>query len=218
MDRKEILKNLEEKLGVKGKYLGPPSFAYQLEKDGTVYTLDREGKLTETSPGLELELSLPLTGHTGISLVNLLAIIYAKQELLKLAFGLPENLVTETLVQKLQGSPVASREDFATIYTQEEAPGIRVDLAGETLTFNLGQASPDKAQAASQLFALVNAMALKQKYASPKQPAADNPKYALRTWLLRLGMIGPEFKEARKYLLAEIPGNGAFRRQEASHG
>ncbi len=34
-------------------------------------------------------------------------------------------------------------------------------------------------------------------------------KYDFRTFLLRLGLIGDEFKTARKHLLAAMPGDAA---------
>ncbi len=39
----------------------------------------------------------------------------------------------------------------------------------------------------------------------------DNPRYAFRCFLLRLGFIGDEFKTIRKYLMKGIPGNGSKR-------
>ena len=35
---------------------------------------------------------------------------------------------------------------------------------------------------------------------------STNEKYTFRTWLLRLGMIGDEFKTARKFLLENLDG------------
>lgn len=40
----------------------------------------------------------------------------------------------------------------------------------------------------------------------------DNEKYAFRCFLLRLGMIGEEYKAARKVLLHNLTGSSAFRR------
>lgn len=58
--------------------------------------------------------------------------------------------------------------------------------------------------------------ALKQKSASPKKVATDNPKYTFRCWLLRLGMIGDEFKNCRKHLLEHLPGDSAWRHGRAA--
>ncbi len=40
---------------------------------------------------------------------------------------------------------------------------------------------------------------------------SDNEKYTFRVWLLRLGMIGDEFKTARKHLLDHLDGNIAWK-------
>jgi hypothetical protein len=50
------------------------------------------------------------------------------------------------------------------------------------------------------------------KYASAKPINTDNEKYAFRTWLIRLGMTGNEYKSTRKLLLQNLSGNGAFRK------
>ena len=54
-------------------------------------------------------------------------------------------------------------------------------------------------------------MAKEIKYASPKPQQNENPKYAMRTWLLRLGFIGEEFKTARNTLTKRLEGDTAFR-------
>lgn len=62
-----------------------------------------------------------------------------------------------------------------------------------------------------QLCLALSQMAKATKSASPKQPQVDNPKYAMRTWLLRLGFIGEEFATAREILTRNLDGDTAFR-------
>ncbi|MDL2273644.1 amidoligase family protein [Oscillospiraceae bacterium OttesenSCG-928-G22] len=50
-----------------------------------------------------------------------------------------------------------------------------------------------------------------QRTASRIVTQSDNPKYTFRTYLLRLGLIGDEFKTARHHLLEPLPGNIAWR-------
>lgn len=54
-------------------------------------------------------------------------------------------------------------------------------------------------------------MAKQARTASPKPQQTENPKYAMRTWLLRLGFIGDEFKTARDILTRKLVGDTAFR-------
>jgi len=39
----------------------------------------------------------------------------------------------------------------------------------------------------------------------------ENPKFAFRCFLLSLGMIGDEYKVARKILLSKLGGNSAWK-------
>ena len=62
-----------------------------------------------------------------------------------------------------------------------------------------------------QLCLLLSQMAKEVKFASAKPQQHENPKYAMRTWLLRLGFIGNEFKTAREILTKRLSGDAAFR-------
>ena len=62
-----------------------------------------------------------------------------------------------------------------------------------------------------QLCLALSQMAKTVRTASPKPQQNENPKYAMRTWLLRLGFIGDEFKTAREILTKRLAGDTAFR-------
>lgn len=62
-----------------------------------------------------------------------------------------------------------------------------------------------------QLCLAISNQALHQKYASRTKCQSDNEKYTFRTWLLRLGLIGEEFKTARHHLLKNLDGNIAWK-------
>lgn len=244
MDRKEEVKILGEHFGVKPKYLGTPSFSYQIETDDETYIIDREGKIvtatgeevefeeliegsedigedTEIEMGdseeepdkensINLELVIPMEGHTGKTLRNLVNMIYSKQPLIKKALGLEKNMVDEDFITLINEAYIDSLESFKEALDgidEGSLLGIDFDFQEETITFkNLEN------EAAIKLFALINKNAKAQKYASIKVKPTDNEKYTFRTWLLRLGMIGDEYKETRKELLQNLSGNSAFRK------
>jgi len=62
-----------------------------------------------------------------------------------------------------------------------------------------------------QLCLAISHQALVQKSASRVKTHPENEKYTFRTWLLRLGLIGDEFKTARQHLLKNLEGNIAWR-------
>ena len=57
--------------------------------------------------------------------------------------------------------------------------------------------------------------ALTQKKASARKTETDNEKYAFRCWMLRLGLIGDEFKTCRLHFLKHLTGNSAWRNAAA---
>ena len=67
-----------------------------------------------------------------------------------------------------------------------------------------------------QLCLALSQMAKEVKTASPKPQQNENPKYAMRTWLLRLGFIGDEFKTARDILTRRLAGDASFRNGRAA--
>lgn len=231
MDRKELVKVLGKHLDIKPKYLGVPSFAYQVGD----FTVDREGKI-KNKEGDEVELTeilnsneeikesleevteeeifieevnilIPLEGHNLNTLKNLVNMIFSKQDLINKVFELDEDIISEREITKLNASETL--EDFTENLKTEY-----IKIEGDNISFTL---ETDIARSASLFFGLLNEKAKELKYASSKQIITDNAKYAFRTWIMRLGMIGTDYKEARKELLQNLNGNSAFRRPGENH-
>jgi hypothetical protein len=83
----------------------------------------------------------------------------------------------------------------------------------EFRAFN-GALHAGKAKAYVQFCMAITAQAYNQRSASPIKTVSDNEKYTFRVWLLRLGLIGDEFKTARKHLLDHLEGNIAWKSPE----
>ena len=62
-----------------------------------------------------------------------------------------------------------------------------------------------------QLCLALSQMAKTVKTASPREQQKENPKFAMRTWLIRLGFVGEEFATARDLLTRNLAGDAAFR-------
>ena len=62
----------------------------------------------------------------------------------------------------------------------------------------------------------ISAQGINQKYTQfRKMPIGDNPAFTFRTFLLRLGLIGPEYKNVRMHLLKNLPGDKAWRHDKS---
>lgn len=57
----------------------------------------------------------------------------------------------------------------------------------------------------------LNNQALTQKCASARKPQTENEKFAMRTYLNRIGLIGDEFANCREHLTAHLDGSAAWR-------
>ncbi|MHB1453934.1 MAG: amidoligase family protein [Saccharofermentanales bacterium] len=57
----------------------------------------------------------------------------------------------------------------------------------------------------------LNRQALTQRCASAKKPQADNEKFAMRTYLNRIGFIGDTFANCREHLTKHLDGSAAWR-------
>lgn len=62
-----------------------------------------------------------------------------------------------------------------------------------------------------QLCLALSQMAKQSRRCSPVEVQQENEKFAMRTWLVRLGFVGEEFKTAREVLLKNLDGDCAFR-------
>lgn len=219
MDRKEKVKILGKHLGIKPKYLGVPSFAYEvgdftITRDGTIINkagdemeldeiLNSSEETTETEFD-SIEISFPMEGHDERTIKNLLNMIYSKQSLIKKVFDCSENIVEKELIDEI--STLESLSEILTTINKENCKGI--DFNDEKITFNFINGD---IQTSSEFLSLLIKKAKELQYTSSKPIETDNDKYTFRTWLIRLGMIGPEYKAHRKTLLSSLTGSSAFR-------
>lgn len=200
-ERKRLVAAMEKILEVKPKYLGAPSFAYEVDyfmvnKNGTV-TFDARVDSEEIErlidalheQGFEAEepeitdsliLSYPRDSISDAALENLHLLVSSKESLIKKALG------TAAL-------PIEVSED-------------KVSFPWFT-----GWPTPEEVNAYAHFTSKLLCMAKTQKRVTAKGKDSDNDKYAFRCFLLRLGFIGDEYKEARKILLRNLTGSSAFK-------
>ena len=175
----------------------------------------------EPSSGFPLRasISFPIAEHTVQSLTNLICMIHSRGALLSKATG------GEFFADKSLADAILDDKTFRSIHeliayireweeTNPELKGIR--FADDKLIFDgFGQAQDaETVQTYTKLAAAMNKMAITQKRVQAKDVDDSNEKYALRIWLIRLGLNGADFKADRKRLMANLSGNSAFRNDE----
>lgn len=236
-NRKDVVKAICEIIGENSRYLGVPSCGYQIGKcivnrTGEVELPDGDEKLEELilaglmERGLaemeeeteDLEIKIPMGEHTGLSLKNLVFMIHSKQYLLNKAFGRKAFQVDKGFLTKLQETELEGRGEFLELLHSckgnERNKGFYFtvdEIVFEAFPFS---ENGEDMGAYAKLASSMCAAALDSKRVNPAETIAENEKYYMRIWLLRLNLGGAEGKKIRKVMLANLKGHSAFRTPE----
>lgn len=233
--RKEMVQAVSEALGGWSKqYLGVPSCSYQvgdfeITRNGTLIFADRTdagmveqvlealakagfaceeaGKPAEPeTPGEEEQPDETTAARSGTEAENM----PDAATLDGLTVSLPRGRFTEATLDNLDRLLESKGSLIRKAFGIEEAV---YTLTDDRLTFAwlTGDITPEKAKACQDFIGRLCEMARRQKRVTAKSRAVANEKYAFRCFLLRLGLIGAEYKTTRKLLLRNLSGSAAWR-------
>ena len=174
-------------------------------------------EVTATEPqNTPYKIEIKMEGHTGITLRNLINMIYSKQELIQKSLGISESIINEDFVKGANKAKVQTLEDFKRVVDnigKDNCKEIEFDFENKKIFFKFinEETDAEKVKAYTQFIELLDQSAKELKHASAKVSVTDNPKFTFRVFLIRLGMVGDEYKTTRKILLKNLEGNAAFR-------
>ena len=160
--------------------------------------------------------AFPLYGFTAAMLRNVVNMLAGKEPLITTAFELERPMLDAHLAEEIEGRETDDVDSFVAVWDELEqgrASGMKLNAATRTLLLELPKQAPtaEEMEAFGVLMVFMVNFAKCIKSASRKTAQTENPRYAMRTWLIRLGMNGDEFKSTRKFLLTNLAGNAAFR-------
>ena len=198
-----------------------------------VRQLRKAGGLVNDSTGLHIHVGGE--SFTPQHLRSLINIFTAKEDLLVQALKIEParqnycQKVNRQMVEVINKRKPSTLEEFARIwYKEQNAEGTRnqhysssryhmLNLHSQfyrgTIEYRLFNSTlhAGKVKAYIQMVLAITAQSQTVKYASPIKRSTDNPKYAFRCWMLRMDLIGDEFKTCRKHMLALLDGDSAWR-------
>lgn len=212
-DRKRLVKAVSEYSGADAKYLGAPSFAYQVD----YFTIDRNGVLSFDSgaDSEEIEGLFEILADQGF--VSQVSSIGCEEEpeteapeVSGVEIRMPKSLFTEAVLENLRRIIEAKG---ALIKKALGADDLPIADEGDTVCFPWfpSGSGADEIKAYVHLVSALCEMAQNQKRVTAKEKKVENDKYAFRCFLLRLGFIGAEYKDERKILLRNLTGSSAFK-------
>ena len=179
------------------------------------------------------------SNHTPRSLKNALTIMYSKEDILFKALQVnPSRVeqwckkVRENVLEDIRKMPSGnmSMDKFRQLWYEERRMGgrshshyddTRYYALNLHAVFDKGTVEwrcfnstlhAGKVRANITLALAISAQAINQKCTHMrKTEISENPCFTFRTFLLRLGLIGPEYKNVRKHLLDHLEGDKAWR-------
>lgn len=174
----------------------------------------------DESVDMSMNFPIPIGQHSGTTLRNLVNLIYSRGALVSKATG-GHFSADEELVEALKDDTCTyTKANFLAMLSDYEAQhgealhGLKI-TEDEVIFTGFGRASDmDTLTAYGQLAVLMNDQALTQKRIQAKHVNDANEKYAMRIWLIRIGMGGAEFKKTRAILMKPLGGHTAFRTPE----
>lgn len=195
-----------------------------------VRILRREGARVNSSCGIHVHVDA--SPHSARSLRNLCNIMVAKEDLLYKALDIEvergkrfAKKVNLDFIDNINRRKPKTLQDVRRLWyggdsrshrhydpSRYHALNLHSVFRTGTIEFRLfnGTLHAGKIKSYIQLSLAISHQALVQKGASHRRTQTQNDKYTFRTWLLRLGMMGDEFKTARKHLLANLEGEIAW--------
>lgn len=198
--RKALAQKIGELTGSEVKYLGVPGCGYQIGE----YTLDKEAVLHGDELPDDIRSELQKAGYT------------AEDEPVALTISMPRDFFgeqgLENLLQIIENKETLLKHALNT-------DSLAVNECEETIEFPWFTVEKDgDGDAYARFITALCEFAKNLKRVVNKPDASDNEKYAFRCFLLRLGMIGADYKAARKVLLRNLTGSSAFRHGKPEGG
>ena len=206
-DRKRLVNLIAAITGCDAKYLGAPTFAYEVD----CFTIDKNGNITfdDRADSEEIEQIIERLYEAGFTAEN------AEPDENHICISMPKSLFTDTVLENLKSLVIAKGALIRKAICATELP-IRIEEDKVCFPWFKSDADPAEVKAYEAFICKLCEMARNQKRANATEMPTDNEKYAFRCFLLRLGFIGAEYKETRKILLRNLTGSSAFKSGQRS--
>lgn len=152
-------------------------------------------------------------------LKNLVFILYSKQTLLNHATGNDTLKIPDAAIEALKGREFPTHDELISTLVPFSDSGEMHGLTFEdTKVYITYGELPDTDWYNTFLHLTMKMMeaaeAAKRVFPDHQQPESE--KYVMRSWLVRMGMGGPEWKAIRQILLKNLTGHSAFPTEAAA--
>ena len=170
----------------------------------------------ETISVEQMDITMPIPGWTVAQLTNLLRMLCSKQNLINRMLDCDMLSIEESFVIAISENPPENTTDLeARVQEAIEAGSIRgFRLSDEQVTLStpLAQDEPTRWTAYADLLkGMLRVSETATRISLKRLDDPENEKYHANSWLMRMGMRGPQYKETRRILMGHLTGFAAFR-------
>lgn len=207
-DRKELVKAVSEIIGAPAEYQYMPTCAYII---GGHYTITKVGNLeiSDTADSKEVEKLIDELIRRGYDIPTVDKNLQNDDEA-ALTVEIPKDRIDDATVDRLRKIVENKGELFKAAFKTDS---LEIEVTDEKVCFPWFTVEQyDDATAYSNFICMLCEFAKNQKRINNKPETTDNPKYTMRCYLIRLGMVGTEYKAVRKVILRNLEGSAAFRK------
>ncbi len=198
-ERKKLVRAVSEITGSPAEYQYMPTCAYTI---GEHYTVTKNGTLVISDDADEKEVRnlLSRLEQQGYSVAS---------DNTRLTVQMPRDSLDERTLNRVRRILENKGELFKAVF---QTDSLEIEITEKSVDFPWFTIEQDgDADAYCTFISMLCEFAKNLNRINNKPDTSDNPKYAFRCFLLRLGMIGTEFKAIRKVLLRNLSGSSAFR-------
>ena len=205
-ERKRLVQSISDWLDVPAKYCGAPTFNYEVD----YFTIDRNGSLSfdDRADSEVIERLLQHIYDEGFDIDQ--SHTEDEDEPCGICVSMPKSLFTDNALENLKALIAAKGSLIKKALGVDDLP---LEITDTKVSFPWFPATPtpEELKAYDTFICKLCELARTQKRVTATEKTTDNEKYAFRCFLLRLGFIGEEYKDARKILLRNLAGSSAFK-------
>lgn len=209
-ERKRLVQTISDWLDVPANYCGAPTFNYEVD----YFTIDRNGSLSfdDRADSKVIECLLQHIYDEGFDIDQ----SHTEDEPCGVCVSVPKSQFTDTSLENLKALIAAKG---GLIKKALGVDDLTIEITDTKVSFPWFSATPtpEELKAYDTFICKLCKLARTQKRVTATEKPTDNEKYAFRCFLLRLGFIGAEYRDARRILLKNLSGFSAFKNGGGDH-
>lgn len=223
-EKKKLVQAISKATGYEAKYLKLPTLGHQVGP----YFISRDGvvEVDENEPTVDAAIN----GAVAAGFIGTIEADPEDEELMEVesspveeedeplmgSISVTKEGMTPAMIENLQKIIIGKASLIKQAFGIETLPVLEEH---DKITFEwFPNMDPSNGPAYCAFISALRKMAMEAKRVTMSDSEVENPKYAWRCFLLRLGFIGPEYKNTRKILMKNFTGSSAFKhKKEASN-